>query len=418
VAEFSVAIIGSGIIGTSTALALQSDGHQVILLDRDGPCAGASFGNAGAIVNGSCVPTAMPGIVLDAIQMIARASSPLSIKPAYLLHAIPWFTRFLLESRQAKVLQNAINLHALTRHAAEGWRQLTNNTSLSQLLSESGWLKVYETHRSFEGTAAARKLMDEIGTRYEILDASQIQDLEPKLAPVFNYGIFQSDSLRIVNPQRVVQGMVDLLVSRGGTYKQFDANSIDIVHKGSAGEKVRIKNSQAELITDKVVIAAGAWSRPLVKQMGDDVPLDTERGYHLMLPVENSELLSRPVVNGESSFVLSPMENGLRMTSQVEFAGLKAAPDYRTVRSLLPKAKRMLPELQAREESVWLGFRPSLPDSLPVLGFSSNSDRVLYAFGHQHLGMTLGPITGILVSDLISGREPRVNMAPYQAQRF
>jgi len=413
--ELSIAIIGSGIIGASTALALLDDRHAVTLLERNEPGSGASSGNAGVIVNGSCVPTAMPGIVMDALGMISQPLPPLSIKASYFPKALPWLVRFMLESRSSRVLQNAINLHALTCRATEGWRKLTDNTELTHLLRESGWLKVYESSQSFADTTAARRLMDEMNTPFEILDADEIQSLEPKLAPIFNHGIFQRDSLSITNPKRMVQAMVDLFVRRGGDYRQFNVEGIDI---STTDKKVSIRNPQGAMLVDKVIIAAGAWSRKLAKQIGDDMPLESERGYHLMLPASSCDLLSRPVVNGDYSFVLSPMEEGLRMTSQVEIAGLEARPDYRRVRSLLPEVRRMLPEVEATEESVWLGFRPSLPDSLPVLGFASKTDKVLYAFGHQHLGMTLGPITAMILSDLLAGRESGMDLAPYRVDRF
>jgi glycine/D-amino acid oxidase-like deaminating enzyme len=207
--------------------------------------------------------------------------------------------------------------------------------------------------------------------------------------------------------------MVDLMVSRGGQFKQFDVERIQ--HEG---KQVSLSGSAGTITADKVIVAAGAWSRSLAEQLGDSVPLDTERGYHLMLPESTRDLLNAPVVNGESSFVLSPMETGMRLSSQIEFGGLVAAPDYSRVRSLLPLAKRMLPTLDTREQSAWMGFRPSLPDSLPVLGFSTNSKNVLYAFGHQHLGMTMGAVTGKLVSDLIAGTDPIVDMAPFRPNRF
>jgi D-amino-acid dehydrogenase len=326
---------------------------------------------------------------------------------------LPWLIRFALESRPSRVSRNAVNLHALTSLAVQGWRQLTDNTELGGLLHDKGWLKVYESERSFDATANARQLMDKIGTPYEILSEGEIQDIEPRLAPIFNRGILQRDCLNIINPQRMVQGMVELFVRRGGTYRQFDVRNVDITE----GE-VRLRNSQAVVSADKVVIATGAWSRSLASQVGDNVPLDTERGYHLMLPMGSRDLLSRPVVNGEASFVLSPMESGLRMTSQVELGGLDCEPDFSRVRSLLTVVKRMLPDVDTTEQSVWMGFRPSLPDSLPVLGFSPNTDKVLYAFGHQHLGMTMGPISGLIIADLVAGRKPLVDLAPYRADRF
>lgn len=410
----SVIVIGAGIVGASTALALQRDGHEVTLIDREGPAAGASFGNAGAVVNGSCAPTAMPGIVFEVLKMIGRPLSPVTVRTAYLPEVLRWLISFLGESRRARVLRNSINLHALSSRSAVGWRALTDNTSLSNLLREVGWLKVYESERAFAATEHARFLMDQLGTPYEILQQKDILDLEPELAPIFTRGVFQRDSLQVVNPGRMVHGMVDLFVTRGGRFQQFNASRIEITTAG-----ITLHDTTEKLTTDKVVIAAGAWSNELARQLGDDVPLEAERGYHLMLPATDSDVLNRPVMNADDSFVLSPMETGLRLTSQVEFAGLNAPPDFRRVRSLLPLVDRMLPgKLRLDEQSVWMGHRPSLPDSLPVLGSATRTNKVVYAFGHQHLGITMGPATALIVADLIAGRQSAIDLRPYRANRF
>lgn len=408
-----ISIIGAGVIGAATALALQQKGHEVLLLDREQPCAGASFGNAGAIVNGSCVPTAMPGIFFDVIKMLSQAHSPLSIRPSYLAKVSPWLLRFMWQSRTSAVYKNATNLHALSQHAVHSWRQLTDNTELSQLFNAKGWLKVYQSEKTFDKTLTSRKLLDQMGTKYQCLNAAEIHDLEPQLATTFKRGFFQEDCLNVSDPQKLVQGMVELLISRGGRYQQFDVNYIE-----ECNGIVQLKGKHGKLSTDSAVIASGAWSRMLAKQLGDDIPLEAERGYHLMLPESSSSLLSRPVVNGDNAFVLSPMNKGTRMTSQVEFAGLSAKPNYNKVRKLLPLAKQMLPKLEIREQSVWLGHRPSLPDSLPVLGYSSKTKNVVYAFGHQHLGMTLAAITADVIADLLSNKEPKVPLYPYRANRF
>jgi glycine/D-amino acid oxidase-like deaminating enzyme len=408
-----ITIIGAGVVGAATALALQKTNHEVLLLDRERPCAGASFGNAGAIVNGSCVPTAMPGILFDAIKMLSKSHSPLSIHPSYLHKISPWLLRFIWQSRTSLAYKNAQNLHALSQHAVNSWRQLTDNTKLSKLFNAKGWLKVYQSANSFNGTLSSRKLMDQMGTKYQCLNSAEIHDLEPQLAPFFSHAVFQEDSLNVSDPQQLVQGLVDLFVSRGGRYQQFDVNSIE-----QRNGLVQLKGKSGKLASNTVVIASGAWSRSLAKQLGDDIPLDTERGYHLMLPESTNSLLSRPVVNGDNSFVLSPMNKGMRMTSQIEFAGLDTQPNYDNIRKLLPLAQQMLPKLETREESVWLGHRPSLPDSLPVIGFSSKSKNVVYAFGHQHLGMTLAAITSDIIADLINKNEPKVPIFPYRANRF
>ena len=411
--QLPIVIVGAGIVGASTALALQKDGHQVLLVDRSEPCAGASFGNAGLIVGGSCAPTAMPGIALEGLSMLTKPLSVMSIKPAYFHKILPWLIRFVAESRRTKVAQNAGNLHALTSRAFEGWRRLTHDTELNHLIDREGWLKVYESEQSFSATAASRELMDSHDVAYEILTASDIRDLEPNLAPIFNKGIYQRHNMKLSNPDRLVRGMVKRFLGCGGSYEQFEARSLHLEPNG-----VTLAGNGVSLSARKVVIATGAWSQPLAKQLGDNVALDTERGYHLMLSIDNNRLLSRPVSNGDSGFVLVPMELGLRLTTQVEFAGLEAPPDYSFVRSLLPMVQRMLAGVDTTEQSAWMGFRPSLPDSLPVLGYSTKSDNVLYAFGHQHLGMTLGPISGLIIADLIAGRNPGVDLFPYRPGRF
>ncbi len=408
-----IVIVGAGVVGAASALALQKEGHLVTLIDKEAPCSGASFGNAGAIVNGSCAPTAMPGAFFDAMRMLLRKDSPLTIKASYFHKITPWLIRFLMQSRISAVEHNATQLHALSQYAVASWQQLTKNTELSSLFRETGWLKVYQSDQSFVGTAQSRALLNKLGTPYEILSADEIRELEPNLAPIFKRGFYQKDSLSIVSPKNLVEGMVTLFVSRGGCYKQFAVDKIIALD-----DSIKLTGTNGDLITDKVIIAAGTWSRTLAKQLGDNIPLDTERGYHLMLPESTASLLNRPVVNGDNSFVLSPMETGMRITGQVEFAGIKAAPDYSRIRRLLPLAKQMLPQLDISEKSVWMGMRPSLPDSLPVIGLSSMTPNVLYAFGHQHLGMTLAAITANVVADILSSRVPKVAISPYRPNRF
>jgi D-amino-acid dehydrogenase len=409
----NIVVIGAGIVGVSAALTLQQDGRQVTLLDRQGPGSGASFGNAGAIVNGSSAPTAMPGIAGDVWRMLGKPLAPLTIRWSYLPRIAPWLLRFLLESRTSRVASNARNLHALTSKAEHYWRAITADSSLQSLLRQVGWLKVYETETAFLRAAHARFLMDELAVPYEVLDPADIHALEPRLARHFVRGVLQADSLQLINPGHMLEAMVTLFAARGGVFRRFDAQRLR--HDADA---VQVGDANEWIAADRLVIAAGAWSARFFRMLGDRIPLDAERGYHLMLPPETAGLLGRPVLNADQAFVLSPLENGLRLTSQVEFAGIDASPDYRRVRSLLPQAARMLPGVDTTEQSVWMGGRPSLPDSLPVIGPSPHCPRALYAFGHQHLGMTLAPVTAYLLADLVAGRAPRIDLAPYRADRF
>jgi len=411
--KHDVVVIGAGVIGACTALALQKNKQKVLLIDKEKPAAGASFGNAGAIVNGSCVPTSMPGILNDVLKMIFKPHNPLSIRPSYLPKLLPWLTRFMNESRTSLAHENAVNLFALSKHAVGAWRELTHDSPLEDMLFEGGWLKVYESKNSFDSTLRARELMSQIGTQYEILDSDDIRDLEPNLAPIYSYGFFQKDCLNISNPGRLVEGLVAQFLELGGEFNKFSVEEIQVTPEYHV-----LKGQGTELLADKVVLATGAASKKLAQQMGDNFPLDTERGYHMMFPVDTKSLLNRPVVNGESSFVLSPMETGIRMTSQVEFAGLEGRADYSRIRRLMPEVKRMLPDIELKEESVWMGCRPSLPDSLPVIDFSKKSDKFIYAFGHHHLGMTLGAVTGLLIADLLNKGSSSIDIKPYCASRF
>jgi D-amino-acid dehydrogenase len=411
--KISIIVVGAGIVGSAIALHLTKKGYSVTLIDRSGPASGASFGNAGGIVNNSCVPSSTPGIIFDVIRMLSQPQSAFSLRPGHLYAALPWMTRFLLESQPTRADSNAVNLHALTKNAANDWRHLVGNTELNQFVNEVGWLKVFESEKTFKSLAYSRKLMDRLQVPYEVLDRSDIQNLEPALAPIFHHGIFQRDGLHISNPGRLVQSMVDLMVDCGGTYKRMSAEQIV-----SSKDNIRISDVTGSICADKLIISTGAYSKPLAARIGDKVHLEAERGYHMMFPVGTASLLTRPVVNGESSFVLSPMQTGMRMTSQVEIAGVDAPADYRRVRGLVSVAKKMLPRLDTREQSVWMGCRPSLPDSLPVIGASPKNRNIIYAFGHQHLGMTLGPVTAYLVEQLIAGKQTDVDLKPYRIDRF
>ena len=411
--KFHCAVIGAGVIGTAVALDLRRDGHEVTLIEREKPAAGASFGNSGAIVNGSCAPTALPGVWKEAARALVDPLAPFSLRGTYALKATPWLCRFLLASRRTEAERLGRSLYSLTRHATEAWRSLSRNTPMAEYLHDSGWLKVYESRRAFDGTLTARSLLDACGSSYEVIDAAGIRELEPALAPIFTAGILQTGGLRISDPGGLVDSMVDTLVAEGGSYRQGAVSTIL-----PERDQVAVTVDGRKLTADRCIVATGPWSKPLAEQLGDRVPLDAERGYHIMLPPGSESLLHRPVLNGDRAFVLSPMCQGMRMTSQSEIAGIDAPPDYRRIRSLLPEAKRMLPELDASEQSVWMGGRPSLPDSLPVIGPSSATPNVLYAFGHQHLGMTLAAITGRLISDLVARRDPAVDPTPFRADRF
>jgi D-amino-acid dehydrogenase len=408
----TVAVIGAGIVGVSTALFLQRDGHAVTLIDREGPASGTSFGNAGGVVASSCAPLGMPGILKRVPGMLLNPHGPLSLRWAYLPRIAPWLLSRLRASRPDRVEAIADALAALNRRVVEAWRDLAGQAGIGDLLHPVGWLTVYETDRAFAEGAAGRDLMARRGLPFEILGADELRQLEPGLAPIFKHGSHMQECLFVANPGRAVKALAADFVDRGG---RLLIEQVTGFAPGGPPHRLRT-GSGREIEAEVVVLAAGAWSRGLARQLGARVALDTERGYHLMLPPAEPGL-SRPTVHGEQHFVLCPMEHGTRMTCQVELGGLDAPPDFRRARALLATAQRMLPGLRTEEESAWMGYRPSLPDSLPVIGPAPGSSSAYLAFGHGHLGMTQGPVTGRIVADLVAGRDPGIDLSPYRPGR-
>jgi len=409
----SIAVIDAGIVGVSTALYLQRDGHAVTLIDRVGPAAGASYGNAGGVVAASCEPLGMPGMLARVPGMLTDPLGPLVLRWRYLPRIAPWRVRLVLASRPSRVEQIADARAALNAGVETAWRSLVAQAGIADLLRPGGWLEVYETDRGFASTAARRDLMARRDVPFEVLSADELRQLEPSLAPIFKYGLFMPDCPFVANPGRAVERLATDFAERGGRLVTAEVTGFEL-----AVRPYRVLAGTGPVVdTEVIVLAAGAWSRGLARQLGATVPLDSERGYHLMLPpVEPG--LGRPAIHGERSFSLSPMEHGTRLTSQVEFAGLDAPPDYRRVRGLLGAAKRMLPGLETEERSAWLGFRPSLPDSLPAVGPVPGRPGVYLGFGHGHLGLTQGPVTGRILADLVAGRDPGIDLAPYRPDRW
>jgi D-amino-acid dehydrogenase len=408
----SVAVIGAGIVGVSTALFLQRDGHAVTLIDREGPASGASFGNAGGVVSAACAPLGMPSLLRRVPRMLMDPMGPLALRWRYLPRITPWLVRLLWASRPSRVERIADAKAALNGGAEAAWRALAEQAGIGELLRPVGWLEVYETDAGLASTAAERGLMARRGLDFEVLNADELRQLEPSLAPIFKHGFFMPGCSFVTNPGRAVERLAENFVERGGRLVIAQVTGF-----GLAGRPYRVLAESGEAVdTDVIVLTAGAWSRGLARHLGASVPLDTERGYHLMLPPAEPGL-RRPVVHGERSFVLCPMEEGTRLTCQSELAGLEAPPDLRRARSLLASAKRMLPSLELEEMSNWLGFRPSMPDSLPVIGPIAGLPDVYLGFGHGHYGMTQGPVTGKILADVIAGRDPGIDLAPYRADR-
>jgi D-amino-acid dehydrogenase len=408
-----IAVVGAGIVGVSCALHLRHDGHDVTLIDPRAPGTATSFGNAGGIVTGSVVPNSTPALLRDIPRMLFDRNSAVRLRWRYLPQLAPWLIRFLLAGRHARVGPIADALQPLVSRAYDAHRELIAWSDAEGIVRPVGWLKVYETESGFAGTAYDRDLMQSRGVKLDVLEADEIRQLEPALARRYVKGLLQPDSAFVSSPHRLVQAYATQFQRLGGMIAQERVRGVQPIDGG-----VRLDCELGFRDFTAVVIAAGAWSKTLARQVGDRVSLDTERGYHLNLEAGEAGELRRPVVFPERGFVLAPMQDGIRLTSGVELAGLDAPPDFSRIRRLLPAARDALPGLSDRVTRQWLGYRPSTPDSLPVIGRSPHARSVFYAFGHQHLGLTLGPVTGRLIAGLVADRAPEFDLTPYRADRF
>src|SRR5690349_21049080 len=409
-----VAVVGAGVVGMSAALYLQRDGHEVSVIDARSPGTLTSYGNAGGIVTGAVTPTSTPNLWKEIPAMLLDPASPVRLRWSYLPRRPPWLLRFLLAGRKAQVEKSAAALAPILAQANDAHRELATLAGVHDVLRPVGWLKVYETERGFEGSALERRLMSRHGIKFEVLNSDELRQLEPHLAPRFVKALFQPDSGFASYPWRLVDGYGQYFAQGGGRFLHENVRTLEPREGGG----VRLRSERGIRDFDAVVVAAGAWSGRLAAQLGDRVSLDTERGYHLNLDPGDAGELRRPVVFPERVFAMAPMQDGIRINSGIELAGLDAPPDFLRIYKILPLARAALPGLSDRVNREWMGYRPSTPDSVPVIGASPRCPSVFYAFGHGHLGLTLGPITGRLVASVVTGRSDGIDLVPYRPDRF
>ena len=410
-----ILVVGAGVIGGACALALRRDGHEVTLIDRQEPGGGCSFGPAGLVSPSSCAPLATPGVARQVPRWLLDRSGRLHIRAAYLPHLAPWLLRFLRTADPATVRATRGALAALHRDAFAGWRRLLGGQLSASLLRRAGQLFVFETEAAYARARGGFLLRRELGGgACEDLDAGAVRALEPALARRFSRGVLLPDQGHTVDPGRLARSLAELLLAEGGRLARAEVHGFA---RDPGGRLRGLCTTAGDMPAEAVVLAAGAWSARLAARLGDRVPLESERGYHMHLP-EPGVALARPVVNGEHSFAATPMETSLRLAGTVEFAGLEAPPDFRRAERLLAHARRMFPGLAADGARPWLGHRPSLPDSRPVIDRASQERSVFYAFGHAHTGLTGAPATAEAVASLVAGRPAPFDLAPYRLSRF
>jgi D-amino-acid dehydrogenase len=411
--ERSVVVVGAGIVGTCCAVYLRRAGFAVTLIDRDAPGEACSFGNAGSIGLSSFTPQSLPGLWRRIPAMVLDKRSALQVRPGRYVRSLPWFIRFLMAGRPGRVAEIVAARKALLDRVLEAYQPILAEAGAQDLIETRGKLFVYESERSFAGGAFDRQVRRDGGARIEELSGDQAREHEPALGPRVHRAIFLPDLRHCPNPLRLTQTLVEHFVRSGGNLLTESVLAIE----SDAGAPPRVVTETATHRTDQVVLAAGIWSGALAARLGVKVPLESQRGYHTMLPNAGVSLRI-PVLFIDRNVLITPMENGIRVSGIAEHAGLEAAPDYALANLVVEHARDVMPGLAAEGGVPWSGHRPSTPDSLPVIGRAPGHPSVLLAIGHGHTGLTLGAITGRLIAELAAGQAPSLDLAAYRAERF
>jgi D-hydroxyproline dehydrogenase len=405
-----IAVIGAGVIGLAVAEALLAEGHEVTLIDPAPPGMGASYGNAGTIADYAVMPVGTPDVLRNLPSLLFDKDSPLAIRRAALASLAPWLLRFARQSLPAAAARNASAIAALVADACPRWEELASRIGGAQILQRRGCLYIYETAQGFQAAQADIAFRKTIGISAEMISPQTLAAMEPTLPEVAGGATFFPKAVFLSDPGQMVQLLAEHVLAQA-TFVQAAATEL---HRNAGG--VQIRGAGFQLQARKVVIAAGAHSRALARAAGDRVPLDTERGYHLEwdMPIPR---LSRPTCPTSRGFYLCPMQGRLRVAGTVELGGLTAPASPHRLEKLAEGARAIFPDLGAPDRS-WMGFRPSMPDSLPVIGRSAAGAEVIHAYGHGHIGLTLAPITASIVSDLVAGRPSAIDISAYRATRF
>lgn len=410
-------VVGAGIVGAACALSLSLAGREVTLVDPEPPGRGASFGNAGGLSAGSILPLSQPGILREVPRWLADPLGPLSLRWSYLPRIAPWLVRFVRAGAAPNIPGQIRALRQLNGRTLTDYQPLLRAADAERLVRHRGHLTVYRNAAALERDRPGWLLRRAHGVEWHEIGADELRQMEPAISREYRHAVFIPENGHCVDPGALVEAFVESVRRQGGEVRRARALGFEQGEHGIAA-----------LMTDRgpvggadFVIAAGAWSAELTRLLGDPLPLETERGYHATIARPGIEL-SRPLLDGEAKFAVTSMEFGLRLAGTVELAGLAAAPDWRRASRLLELGRGMFPgltqDLREEEVSFWMGHRPSLPDSLPVIGRASRFANVLYAFGHGHTGLTGAAPTAAAIRDLLCGREPEIDLAPFRPGRF
>ncbi|MDR0810614.1 MAG: FAD-binding oxidoreductase [Gemmobacter sp.] len=407
-----VIVIGAGVVGLSAALALQARGLSVMVLDREGPAAGASAGNAGAFAFTDILPLASPGILRKAPKWLLDPLGPLSVPPAYALRIAPWMLRFWRACAPARVAHSTVAQTTLMDLSKTELELFLAATGTMSMLRKEGNLQVYESQAEFNASLPGWRLRAAHGIEFHHMTAAEMAGLQPGLSPRFTHGTFTPGWYSIADPNLYTMALAERFRTNGG---RIEIAEVTVLHPVEGG--VEVQTATTTRHAGRVVVAAGAFSHRIARTLGERIPLETERGYNTTLPGDAFDLRTQ-ITFGGHGFVVTRLSTGIRVGGAVELGGLNLPPNYKRSEAMLKKTQSFLPGLRAEGGVQWMGFRPSLPDSLPAIGAARATARVIYAFGHGHLGLTQSAGTARLVADLVTGRAAALDLTPFSPQRF
>ncbi|MEM7207177.1 MAG: FAD-binding oxidoreductase [Pseudomonadota bacterium] len=410
--RFDIVVIGAGIVGASCALWLQLQGKKVLLVDRDEPGSGTSYGNACTIATYGCVPVNSPSLFYKLPGMLCSSQSPLSIDIGYAIANLPWMLSFLRHCTPARVAHTTRALGSLLRHTDEGLDPLIEKSNTADLFVQNDCLYLYSTTQSFRDAQSSTQARRDNGTDLQVLTRDDVLRLEPAIKLEFHRALQFKGARHVKNPRALVSRFVKSLCADGGRFLKEAASEIQ-----QHSDHVVIQTGRGQTLkADYCVVSAGAHSRHIAGAGMELLPLDTERGYHIQFQ-QHQELLSRPVGWADAGFYATPTNEGLRCAGTVEIGGLAKPINEKRIEYIKRMTRRLFGDL-GDPSTQWLGFRPTFPDSLPMIGFAENSNRILIATGHHHLGLTLGGITGKVISELICEQKPSLDLTPFDTHRF
>lgn len=409
----SVVVIGAGIVGVSTALWLQRRGVDVVLLDRDGPAAGTSYGNAGVLAAASVVPVTIPGLIGKAPGMLFSKSQPLFLNWSYLPRLLPWLPRYLSHCNPAQVNRIATALAPILRNCLADHRALAEGTGAEKYISPADYVYAYKSKDHFDQDHFAWDVRQQHGFQWTEHDAVSYRDYDPAFGDEVGYAACVHNHGRISDPGEYVKTLAASFQHNGGQVVQAEFRDFVLLNN----KLCAIETSETVIDCDASVVATGAWSKALLQKLGLTIPLESERGYHIEL-YEPTVMPAMPTMIAAGKFVMTPMHGRLRMAGMVEFGGLKAKANKQPLEYLRRYLAKLMPDLRWTESKEWLGHRPAPSDSVPLIGELPNAKGVFVGFGHQHVGLSGGARTGELLSQLICGEETGIDMKMYSPVRF